>query len=155
MRNWWWLTDLRCWLVTNSSQSDVSQSVKMSANFHTVFELLLNTCMVKVFCSHPKYFTHSHPLSPGQIPNYSTWWQWYTCVNLAEVVSWSIEPTTQSLNHKSNIPCCENRHATRQTFYSTYPGIQVAQWLSGRALNLQSLGLGFDSHSGQLRSNLG
>jgi len=33
--------------------------------------------------------------------------------------------------------------------------VRVAQWLSSRALDLQSLDRGFDSHSGQLRSNLG
>jgi len=31
----------------------------------------------------------------------------------------------------------------------------MAQWLSGRMLDLKSLGRGFDSHSRQLRSNLG
>jgi len=31
----------------------------------------------------------------------------------------------------------------------------VVQWLSGRALDLRSLGRGFDSHWGQLHSNLG
>jgi len=31
----------------------------------------------------------------------------------------------------------------------------VAQWRSGKALDLRSLGPGFDSHRGQLRSNLG
>ena len=32
---------------------------------------------------------------------------------------------------------------------------KVAQWLSDRALDLRSLGCGFDSHCCQLHSNLG
>ena len=33
--------------------------------------------------------------------------------------------------------------------------VKIAQWLSGRALDLRSLSRGFDSHTGQLGSNLG
>ena len=73
----------------------------------------------------------------------------------AYVKHYNINTNTHPLHHLHKILFKYLTYAVKQVniLYTSYD--RVAQWLSGKALDLRSLGRGFDSHRRQLRSNLG